>query len=192
MAKVQRDNELIQLDGGPFGALSFEWQQDRYRHAWTFLDSDVSIQSLESASDDVWPLSAPLQQIHSQSFGDGREVIFGVGMAGRGHWSASFTLVPDLKCWIVELACRSNVEPERLLSSYEVLRSGSPAPLEICDQTIAVDPERGICLEAIAPGTLGEVDAAAGIDVACRLRFLPAQISSSSITTQWAFRLRVP
>ena len=129
VGKVQKGDELIQLDGGRLGVLSFEWQDDRYRHFWTFSDSDAEIQSIESGSNEPWPLSPPLQQIHSQSFGDGREVIFGVGMAGRGHWSASFTLVPELKCWIVELACRSGSTADRLRNSYEISRSAEASPL---------------------------------------------------------------
>ena len=105
MTSTGRGGESLSLDGGMLGRLEFNWQGDRYQHRWLFED-EVLITSLESDGTIVWPESPPLQQIHHQSFGDGREVLFGVGMSGRGHWSASFTLVPELRCWIVELACR--------------------------------------------------------------------------------------
>ena len=194
MSNLQRSSGSIQLDGGNLGLLAFRWLEDRYQHTWSLADSTVQIHSLESASEEHWPISPPLQQIHSQSFGDGREVVFGVGMAGRGHWSASFTLVPELKCWIVELACRSAVEPERLLSSYEIMHA-STGLLESGlqgsgQQPIVVDAEHGISLEAIAPGTVAEVDPPKNPDGG-QIRFLPSLLRCSGSTLQWAFRLRV-
>ncbi|MEM8733056.1 MAG: hypothetical protein AAGG44_02465, partial [Planctomycetota bacterium] len=118
MSATQKEQEPIVLDGAEFGTLEFNWSGDRYEHRWTFPNSECQFRSIESTSDESWPLSPPLQQIHSQSFADGREVIFGVGMAGRGHWSASFTLVPELRCWIVELACRCAADTPSLSSSY--------------------------------------------------------------------------
>jgi hypothetical protein len=195
VGKVQRGDDLIRLDGGSLGALSFVWSKDRYRHFWTFSDCDLQIHSLESSSEDTWPISPPLQQIHSQSFGDGREVIFGVGMAGRGHWSASFTLVPDLKSWIVELACRSNLEPERLLSSYRLERGpgSSRQPMQEA-QKIVLD-EQSIVLEAISPSTRAEYTAADKSaddgNIQESICFQPVELDSSSATRQWAFRLKV-
>ncbi|RMF36881.1 MAG: hypothetical protein D6753_18655 [Planctomycetota bacterium] len=126
--------------------------------------------------------SPPLQQIHAQDFGDGRRVIFGVGMAGRGHWSASFTLVPELESWIVELACRSPVAPTWLGNTYQA-----------DDRWVANDNQGGLqrlCggkrleLQPIAPSSRVEMDAGT-------IRVLPQQILPGAATTQWAFRLRV-
>jgi hypothetical protein len=131
----------------------------------------------------VWPLSPPLQQIHRQSFGDGREVVFGVGMAGRGHWSASFTLVPDLKCWIVELACRATVEPTALHSTYHL--SGNwwaDDGVFRCETGGTGQDGCKLCIEAIAPSSIAELDGS-------RLTIRPSQTAPDA-TTQWAFRLR--
>lgn len=181
MTKPQRGGEPLELAGGPLGSLSFQWSGDRYAHQWHFPEqvAGVSLMSVESDSDTIWPVSPPLQQIHRQSFGDGREVVFGVGMAGRGHWSASFTLVPDLRCWIVELACRATAEPEDLLSTYRL--GGVWAAAE--EGTFRCD--RGpqpLTIEAIQPSSVGELEG----DI---LRIRPSRTLEST-TTQWAFRLR--
>ncbi|MEM7474359.1 MAG: hypothetical protein AAF483_05145 [Planctomycetota bacterium] len=181
MPATESDHESIEIDGGILGKLSFSRSGDRYKHRWDFPNSPIQIHSVESSSDELWPSSPPLQQIHQQSFADGREVIFGVGMAGRGHWSASFTLVPDLKCWIVELACRSSIVPDKLESTYRVNHSDSP---ELASTELCLDSESGIHAEAIAPSSKIAIKDK-------QLVFSPAQIQENSQTLQWAFRLRV-
>lgn len=197
MTIPQRGSETIELDGGALGKLTFEWHDDRYHHRWSIPQapveesanpSTIELESVESGSDANWPSSPPLQQIHSQSFGDGREVIFGVGMAGRGHWSASFTLVPDLKCWIVELACKSPGKPERLQSAYrsDCFPDGA---WTIEGETYSLNGEPSIALEAIAPGTTAEL--VGGDGNLETLNFSPRALSEEMETIQWAFRLRV-
>ena len=177
----QRGSESVSLSGGALGELRFDWSGDRYQHKWLMAESQIEIASVESPSTEPWPVNPPLQQIHQQSFGDGREVIFGVGMAGRGHWSASYTLVPELKCWIVELACRSPIQPERLLSTYTL----DPAwqAESALRYFVQLDNSR-IVLEAIAPSAVAEHEAET-------IRFFPAKLGQGASTTQWAFRLRV-
>lgn len=181
MAPSQRGGEPLLLSGGALGDLAFEWSGDRYRHRWQFAPSEPLISSVESSSAAVWPASPPLQQIHQQSFGDGRQVIFGVGMAGRGHWSASLTLVPDLKCWIVELACRSPVDPESLASTYELAGEWE----QISGQAFATrHGTKQLQLEAISPSSSVVVSEN-------QISIRPAHIGHGAATRQWAFRLRV-
>ncbi len=180
MTNSNRGGEPLTLGGGPLGDLIFEWSQDRYQHRWDFPQTASCLRSIESPSSQAWPASPPLQQIHQQSFGDGRQVVFGVGMAGRGHWSASFTLVPDLKCWIVELACRCPVEPDALCSSYHLSGQWTPQPSSAVSCQL---PDAQLQLEAIAPATCRLT--------AERLAIAPQQPLQGSATTQWAFRLRV-
>ncbi len=176
-----RTAEPLILSGGKLGELAFEWIEDRYRHHWRLGDVEL-LSSTEGHSGCAWPESPPLQQIHLQSFGDGREVVFGVGMSGRGHWSASFTLVPDLKCWIVELACRSSTKPESLASSYRLgngwtSASGGSWELPVGEVVARMEP--------IPPTTI----ATRAGDV---LSMQPALIvDMTPSTTQWAFRLRI-
>ncbi len=172
------------LDGGRLGTLVFRWIGDRFAHQWEFeSDSDrVCIASKDETAESGWCASPPLQQIHAQEFGDGRRVIFGVGMAGRGHWSASFTLVPDLDCWIIELACRSPVEPVWLGSSYQVDEGWTTA--EPDGDLHRIFGGGRIELQPIAPTTRLELESG-------EIRVLPASILSGAATTQWAFRVRV-
>lgn len=179
MSKTQRAGEPLELAGGPLGDLSFYWSGDRYVHQWRFGDgqTQVSLISNESSSEVFLPVSPPLQQIHRQSFRDGREVVFGVGMAGRGHWSASFTLVPDLSCWIVELACRAAVEPSELASTYRLNGRWMTAD----DGALyAAHGTQMLRIEAIVPGSTARFDG----------NLLKIRPTRSAATTQWAFRLR--
>ena len=146
----------LTLNGGALGSLTFSWLADRYQHAWHFsavgATSLTLLESIESNASAMWPVSPPLQQIHQQAFDDGREVIFGVGMSGRGHWSASFTLVPEMRSWIVELACRSPLIPESLSSTYALLGQWQSVAKHAREQQVGV---RVVRLEPIAPSTTG-------------------------------------
>ena len=176
------------LAGGELGDLAFDWTGDRYQHSWQFpaangthASAQLGLQSIESGSDVVWPVSPPLQQIHRQSFADGREVVFGVGMAGRGHWSASFTLVPELRCWIVELACRASITPEALLSSYR-LRGTWASDENGRVRCLQTDPP--LRMEAVGPSSTATLSGEV-------LSICPSQITSVTATQQWAFKLSV-
>jgi hypothetical protein len=186
MATPQRGGEPLVLNGGSLGELHFEWSHDRYAHRWQFGKNETRICSVESDNSAVWPASPPLQQIHQQEFADGRKVIFGVGMAGRGHWSASFTLIPDLKCWIVELACRSPTEPELLQSAYQL--DGTWTECAANTFASAFDAGNGpmtrLQIEAISSSSQARIDN----DL---LTLHPLNIEKATATTQWAMRLRV-
>lgn len=177
----KQGGEPLQIDGGDLGQLSFKWANDRYCHHWIAASGEVLMESSET--NDPWPASPPMQQIHQQSFPDGREVIFGVGMSGRGHWSASFTLVPDLKCWIVELACRSPIAPESLNSTYNLLpawavaEDQASAQCQLADATYSCEP--------ISPASIA-FDATSN-----SLQIAPSVIPEQATTVQWAFRLRL-
>lgn len=185
--QTRRGSDEITLDGGRLGTLQFLWQEDRYQHSWRF-DNECVLQSVEGDSPSGWPHSPPIQQIHQQDFPDGRQVVFGVGMAGRGHWSVSYTLVPDLKCWIVEHAFRSPVEAEALAATYQL--SGDWIAAECTQvealntgQVVSLDAHGGLTLEAIAPAKASKSDSTAVISAVP-----PASIDT---TAQWSFRLRV-
>ena len=178
---TNRGGDPVSLHGGDLGELRFQWSTDRYSHSWCF-GSQVVLESCESDSAELWPASPPLQQIHQQSFGDGREVLFGLGMAGRGHWSASFTLIEDLRCWIVELACRSPAAPESLSSCYRTnsLWQRESSGLLTC----LLDGGTQLSLEAIQPSAIAEMHDD-------RIAIRPTRTDANVSTSQWTFRLRV-
>ena len=177
-----RTHQPMHLDGGRLGKVEFQWTGDRYQHVWSFPGGSEMTQltSVESTADAIWPVSPPLQQVHLQSFDDGREVVFGLGMSGRGHWSASFTMVPELKGWIVEFACRSPLLPERLGCVYQ---HGS----EWKEDNRAWQCKVGnahFTLESIAPTTL--------VAVRDELQLAPSAMPTATpATTQWAYRLKL-
>jgi hypothetical protein len=191
MTSTQPSSEYAELDGGTLGRLSFHWQGDRYQHRWDFGDRQLVLQSVESDHLVQWPISPPTQQVYRQTFEDGREVVFGVGMSGRGHWSVSFTLVPDLRSWIVELACCSPVQPEQLGSTYQLLGEDWAVDWN-ADETIQACqcPSLGLRLEPISGLTRLETNGA-------KLRVLPSCTldsrsgSSGTETIQWGYRLRI-
>lgn len=177
-----RPHEPMQLDAGRLGRVDFLWTGDRYQHSWRFpevANAMPLLTSVESGADAVWPISPPLQQVHLQSFDDGREVIFGVGMSGRGHWSASFTMVPELKAWIVEFACRSPLMPEKLGCIYQRQGEWSHSPQGWqCQNGM-------LTFEAIAPSLLV---ADSHDQFLLSPGALPSIVPS---TTQWAYRIRL-
>ncbi len=183
---TERQPHSLALDGGSLGTLQFTWRGDRYSHAWSggkAVDlKEPVLESIESDSSALWPISPPLQQIHQQQFDDGRQVIFGVGMSGRGHWSASFTLIPELNCWIVELACRSPLIPELLSCAYRLrgdwVNANGEAWLLHCGLNT-------IRLEPISPSSRGSES------IPGELHISPLNLPSSHpSTTQWAYRLK--
>lgn len=179
---ASHSHEPLLLDAGSLGRLEFTWTGDRYRHDWVPAGSDSpALSSLESESDAVWPGSPPLQQVHLQSFDDGREVIFGVGMSGRGHWSASFTMVPELHSWIVEFACRSPLVPEHLGALYELAGDWSEQGTGRHYRWSGGEAH----LEPISPSLLKSTDP--GL-----INLLPGHLPPSApSTTQWAYRLKI-
>jgi hypothetical protein len=193
MTAADPQQDCTQLDGGELGRVAFHWTGDRYQHLWIFGQEETQLlESIESDHSVPWPDSPPLQQVYRQSFGDGRDVMFGIGMAGRGHWSVSFTLVPDLRSWIVEMACCSPIPPELLASSYRLqsdqwqIEYGQDEVIQACFHS-----SLGLSLEPISALTQMNVDGD-------RVRFIPANLrkdqsggAKGSTTIQWGYRLRI-
>lgn len=193
MTTANPDHECALLDGGELGRITFQWIGDRYQHFWVFGGEEARLlESIESDHSVPWPDSPPLQQVYRQTFEDGRDVMFGIGMSGRGHWSVSFTLVPDLRSWIVELACCSPVVPEVLSSRYRIqaddwrIQDGNEDSIQHCSH-----PNLGIKLEPISGLTRMDVQGD-------KLRFSPLEIpktssngTAGSATIQWGYRLRI-
>ena len=82
------------------------------------------LESVEGTAADPWPPSPPLQQIHEQTLAAG-PVVWGLGAAGNGHWSASFSWqktdesLSSRLC--VELALRSSDSINNAGSTYHLL-----------------------------------------------------------------------
>lgn len=198
MTATHTGMEDAELDGGVFGRLIFQWHGDRYTHSWLCCETgEKLLESVESDHAVHWPASPPMQQVYRQSFDDGREVMFGIGMSGRGHWSASFTLVPDLRSWIVELACCSPTTPLDLASTYRLLggwqlqqpdQDNSPLVCESSSAKVRIEPlnlltQFHVDSQQLVPARRGAI--------APELKITPSSIAEGAATTQWGFRLRI-
>ena len=101
--------------------ITFDRRHDRWAHS-VMLDGRAVAESVEdsaSGSDDPrWPASPVLTEVMPTEAA-GRPAIVGVGLAGRSHFSASFTPHPTLAdSVLVEIACRVQEQPGRLGSTY--------------------------------------------------------------------------
>jgi len=107
----------------------FAWIEDRFWHRVAWGDDAVSseasnadegAQSVEGDARGDWPPSPPLQQLSQETI-NGGAVMFGVGAAGKSHWSLSVEGIetqsgPGLK---FQWACRHKTEPRFLGTTYE-------------------------------------------------------------------------
>jgi hypothetical protein len=190
--------EDAELDGGLLGRMIFQWHGDRYTHSWLCCETgEKLLESIESDHAVHWPSSPPLQQVYRQAFDDGRDVMFGVGMSGRGHWSASFSLVPDLKSWIIELACCSPTTPQSLASTYRLLGNWRQVEGDYRGSyLVCVSGGAELRLEPLSSQTRLIFDPQALLSerrgaAAPELRIEPESLSEGAATTQWGFRLRI-
>jgi hypothetical protein len=106
--------------------LEFVQLADRFQHVVSLLGPSATVRpeqiiarSAEGDSGDPWPPSPPLQSLSIETLADGKRVALLVGMAGRGHWSASIETDEQGPAIVFDVACRSSVRPEKLLSCYE-------------------------------------------------------------------------
>jgi hypothetical protein len=150
-------------------------------------ESEAAIMSsIEGTPDQIWPTSAPLQDIsrHSLQHGD---AILCVGMAGKSHWSASFSVESNQQSSTVkaDLACLQKVlSPGAKLGSTYALG-------EHCQVQSFTDHRVEIRMDE----NVFQVDALSGGDFSTvfelnerTLTIRPGEISTSPvIATRWGF-----
>ena len=105
----QRDPSIECCDTQGIGLfLQSVWKDDRYGHTIGILIDGVLhqvLKSCEGTSENFWPPSPPLQQVHKQKV-DENPVLLALGMAGTSHWSASFLLTHNDNIELtIEMAC---------------------------------------------------------------------------------------
>jgi hypothetical protein len=133
----------------------FRWAGDRYGHEILAADGRV-LTSVEGTPEASWPPSPPLQQLSKETLGD-QVIVFGVGAAGKSHWSLSVDLDrsgagPAIR---FDWACRVKDPPQVVGSTYR----GDQSMLELDAECIRqVDPDRASVrvepTERIAQGTV--------------------------------------
>lgn len=83
----------------------------RYRAVW---------EGVQKAEAELWPDSPPLQELSLETI-DGRDVLLGVGRAGKCHWSVSIETieVESAAAFRFDVACRCPEPPQWLGSTYQ-------------------------------------------------------------------------
>lgn len=118
--------EILETDGtgGIRLAVVFHWQADRFRHSICLLEAGGThlplLESIEGSPADDWPPSPPLQSLHCEPLPDGTRVALLVGMAGKGHWSASVGPRTDENRMAFDLACRASAVGGQVRTSYRL------------------------------------------------------------------------
>ena len=106
--------------------LQFDKSGDRWGHRWQLVDANGQatdvLTSAEGSDQDTFPASSALQEINLHELPTG-PAILGVGMAGKGHWSASYSIETDegqplIKCDLACLLKQLNADGQWLGSTY--------------------------------------------------------------------------
>jgi hypothetical protein len=114
------DGLEVALPGGDTLSVVFERVADRYQHA-ILHGGQPLLRSVEGDAHEAWPPSPPLQSLSLETLPDGRRVALLVGMAGRGHWSASVEADEAAGAIVFDIACRVPKCEGNLDSRYAVL-----------------------------------------------------------------------
>ena len=167
--------------------LQFDKSGDRWGHRWQLVDStgqttDV-LTSLEGNDQDTFPASSALQEINLHELPTGQAVL-GVGMAGKGHWSASYSVEmsdeqPVIKCDLACLLKQLNVDGQWLGSTYSV---GDDVSVEHDEPQIRFSlNNQSFALTANDNFASIEVDKR-------RIQIVPKNFSDSkTVATRWVF-----
>jgi hypothetical protein len=112
--------------------VAFDWRVDRYGHRIEQLVDGQwrpVLESLEGSSDDDWPPSPALQDIHIEERSTARVALL-VGKSGTSHWSVSVEPIAARRAFAFDIACRIHRSPQWLGSVYRAI-AGRPPPIDI-------------------------------------------------------------
>ena len=109
--------------------------------------------SVEGTSEESWPPSPPLQEVSHHENGV-QPALLSVGMAGKSHWSASFSIEPPHGLF-AELAClvksdQSSHDARFIGSTYEMpdplrplLLDDGSVEIQLPNQRVRIEPASG-------------------------------------------------
>jgi hypothetical protein len=170
--------------------VEFVWRGDRFGHVLSMGD-DVGpfiplMESVEGDAGDASPPSPPLQSLSLETLPDGRRVALLVGMAGRGHWSASIEPVAGAAAIDFDLACRIAGSGGALASNYRLTASGDTSLFSAADRSwIECQQESGA---AIAVSIKKPVESTS-LEVLSDSTFAVVALNRpSAATARWCYR----
>ncbi len=109
--------------------LDFRRVGDRFVQSIRRMGSDgkslAAWEGVQKAEAEWWPASPPIQELSLETI-DGRDVLLGVGRAGKCHWSVSIETVEieSAAAFRFDIACRCPEPAEWLGSTYQPSREG--------------------------------------------------------------------
>jgi hypothetical protein len=169
----------------------FRFQGDRFTHVVSLIGrGEASIpflQSVEGTAAEAWPASPPLQSLHIDRLPTGREAALLVGMAGRGHWSASIEAIPDSATLVFDIACRLSGGEPALASRYRLAAPGAKLFMAYDESWIESRCEHGDLV--ISPA--GEVAAPCALKMLGVDSFAIAPMPQSGPTIRWRYFVRL-
>jgi hypothetical protein len=116
LESTERDGWRLRVD--------FQWHVDRLAHQIAAVDvagqAIPLLHSVEGSADDCFPASPPLQTLSIETLPDGRRAALLVGMAGRGHWSASVETVYQESALLFDIACKVDASDAVVGSRYRL------------------------------------------------------------------------
>lgn len=130
---------------------------DRFEQTVTRLDPEgtsVAIwRDIHDSASDVWPASPPIQELSLESIG-GKDVLLGVGRAGKSHWSVSIetTEVDSAPAIHFDFACRCPEPPQWLGTTYQT--GPSDTDDSVMDHALRATCGEDAMLTRIAPGQI--------------------------------------
>jgi hypothetical protein len=170
----------------------FRFQGDRFAHVVSLIGRGESpiplLESVEGTAADAWPASPPLQSLHVETLQDGRRAVLLVGMAGRGHWSASIEALRDSAVLLFDIACRTSESGVMLASTYRDSTPRGGQPFASADRSGIYDPDGELATvvkpsdDPTARSALMNVDAAS-------FAIVPAQRGGGTI--RWKYRVEL-
>ena len=166
--------------------LQFEKSSDRWSHCWQLIDADGHVNdvlvSVEGSAEDNFPASSAMQEINLHELPTGHAVL-GVGMAGKGHWSASYSVEagdqPSIKCDLACLLKQLGTDGQWLGSTYSVAENVTVEHNGL-DVRFSVN---GQSFTLTADPTYASIDAESQ-----QVQVVPTKISDSkTVATRWLF-----
>lgn len=104
--------------------LDFRRVGDRFVQSIRRIGSDgkylAAWDGVQQPEAELWPASPPIQELSLETI-DGRDVLLGVGRAGKCHWSVSIETVEieSAAAFRFDIACRCPEPPQWLGSTYQ-------------------------------------------------------------------------
>ena len=108
-------------------------------HVPIWESSDEPTSAIRSPVD--WPASPPLQEVHLERRGDGRQIALAVGRAGKSHWSVSIEPFSAGSGFVFDVACRVHESPQWLGNSYRRVLNSSGAVTQNDSAEFDLSPE---------------------------------------------------